>query len=218
MFKILGQDGKEYGPVSAEQVHLWLQEGRAGATTRAQREGSSEWVTLGALPEFAALLAAPVPTVTAQGMPPVVRWMGQAMFVVAGLSFVLTLWSLAGIAAAMTHSSFRPGWTFIFSWVVALLSLPLRVVIGIGLLRGRKWARQLGIYFSVAMVVMGAWGLIQTSGWMLRPEVWPGMLRSPMFVLSSLFSVALFLFNIAVVIVLTRPVVRVAFQTKENGG
>jgi hypothetical protein len=52
MFKILGQDGKEYGPVGADVVQRWIAEGRATAQTRVQAEGSPEWKSLGECPEF----------------------------------------------------------------------------------------------------------------------------------------------------------------------
>ena len=58
MFKILGSDGKEYGPVTAEVVREWIKERRATGQTRVQPEGNAEWIALSALPEFAAALAA----------------------------------------------------------------------------------------------------------------------------------------------------------------
>ena len=52
MYKIIGADGKEYGPVTTEQVRQWLSEGRANAQTRVLLEGTTEWKALGELPEF----------------------------------------------------------------------------------------------------------------------------------------------------------------------
>lgn len=67
MYKILGGDQKEYGPVTADQVHQWIAQRRANANTMVQAEGSSEWRPLGAFPEFAAPLNVPpvVPLPTA---------------------------------------------------------------------------------------------------------------------------------------------------------
>jgi hypothetical protein len=59
MYKIIGADGKEYGPVSAEQLRLWLKESRVNAQTRIQPEGAADWQPLSALPEFAAEWAPP---------------------------------------------------------------------------------------------------------------------------------------------------------------
>jgi len=57
MYKIIGADKKEYGPVSAEQVREWIAQGRANAQSLLQAEGSAEWKPLSAFPEFAANLA-----------------------------------------------------------------------------------------------------------------------------------------------------------------
>jgi hypothetical protein len=54
MYTILGGDGKEYGPVSAEQVRSWIAGGRANLQTRAKAEGSDEWRTLADFPEVTA--------------------------------------------------------------------------------------------------------------------------------------------------------------------
>jgi hypothetical protein len=62
MFKIIGADQQQYGPVSAEQIRQWIAEGRANAQTLALAEGSTEWKSLGSLPEFAEALARLAPT------------------------------------------------------------------------------------------------------------------------------------------------------------
>src|SRR5512145_1901939 len=57
MYKILGGDGKEYGPVSAETLRQWIAEGRANTQTQVMPEGTGSWVALGSLPEFAGAMA-----------------------------------------------------------------------------------------------------------------------------------------------------------------
>lgn len=52
MFKIIGGDGKEYGPVSADDLRQWMAQGRANAATKARRDGTESWKTLGDFPEF----------------------------------------------------------------------------------------------------------------------------------------------------------------------
>lgn len=69
MFNIIGADGKQYGPVSADQLRQWIREGRANGQSQVQPAEGGAWVPLGSLPEFAGVLAAPVPP--AAGMPPV---------------------------------------------------------------------------------------------------------------------------------------------------
>jgi hypothetical protein len=54
VYKIIGADGREYGPVTVEQVQQWIREGRANIQTQVQTEGGTEWKALGELPEFSA--------------------------------------------------------------------------------------------------------------------------------------------------------------------
>lgn len=56
MYKIIGADGKEYGPVSGEQIKVWIGEGRLNAQSQIQAEGSVDWKALEAFPEFTAAL------------------------------------------------------------------------------------------------------------------------------------------------------------------
>lgn len=53
MFIILGGDGKEYGPVTADQVRAWMAAGRANLETQAKALGSDEWRRLIDFAEFA---------------------------------------------------------------------------------------------------------------------------------------------------------------------
>ena len=62
MYKIIGADKKEYGPVSAEQLCEWIQQGRVSAQTLAQAEGQTDWRPVSAFPEFAEALAAKSPS------------------------------------------------------------------------------------------------------------------------------------------------------------
>lgn len=59
MYKVIGADGKEYGPITAKQLGQWIAQGRANAATRIRLETASEWQTLGSIPEFAEVLAQP---------------------------------------------------------------------------------------------------------------------------------------------------------------
>jgi len=68
MYKIIGKDGQQYGPVSAEQVRVWIAENRANAQTLAQPEGAPDWKPLGALADFAGDLRPPA----SAGAPPTI--------------------------------------------------------------------------------------------------------------------------------------------------
>lgn len=58
MYKIIGADGRQYGPISADQLQQWIAQGRANAQTMAQVEGSTEWKPLASFPEFATQVSA----------------------------------------------------------------------------------------------------------------------------------------------------------------
>src|SRR5258708_39414667 len=53
MYKIIGADGKEYGPITTEQLRQWIAEGRANTQTKVLLEGTTEWRPLSSFPEFA---------------------------------------------------------------------------------------------------------------------------------------------------------------------
>jgi len=67
MYKIIGGDGKEYGPVAAEQLRQWIAEGRANARTSARLEGTSEWKPLAQFPEFSAAFGSQPPPLLVPG-------------------------------------------------------------------------------------------------------------------------------------------------------
>ncbi|MEO7678838.1 MAG: DUF4339 domain-containing protein, partial [Verrucomicrobiota bacterium] len=50
MFKIIGTDQKEYGPISTEQLKQWIIEGRANASTLVQPVGNPDWKPLSSFP------------------------------------------------------------------------------------------------------------------------------------------------------------------------
>jgi hypothetical protein len=52
MYRIIGADGREYGPISAEQLRAWMAEGRVNHQTRIRAEDSADWKTVADLPEF----------------------------------------------------------------------------------------------------------------------------------------------------------------------
>jgi len=58
MYRIIGVDGREYGPFSGDQIRQWVAQSRANASTPARAEGAAEWKPLGSLPEFSMLFAA----------------------------------------------------------------------------------------------------------------------------------------------------------------
>jgi len=52
LYHVIGGDGTEYGPVSADQVRQWLAEGRLAAASQVRLEGQTAWQNLSAIPEL----------------------------------------------------------------------------------------------------------------------------------------------------------------------
>lgn len=52
MYRVIGNDGKTYGPASAETIRHWLAAGRLESRTPVLPDGAAEWTYLGLLPEF----------------------------------------------------------------------------------------------------------------------------------------------------------------------
>ncbi|MDB6059782.1 MAG: hypothetical protein JWO95_3626 [Verrucomicrobiales bacterium] len=59
MYRIIGADQREYGPVSADQIRQWFKEGRANGSTLVQAEGVPGWRPLATYPEFSVPPQAP---------------------------------------------------------------------------------------------------------------------------------------------------------------
>ena len=69
MYKFIGANRVEYGPVTAEQLRVWIAEGRADANTQARLVGESAWRPLREFPEFAACFSS-IPTPPSGAHPP----------------------------------------------------------------------------------------------------------------------------------------------------
>lgn len=63
MFKIIGGDGRQYGPVTDGELREWIAAGRANGQTLIQRDGEPDWKPLSSFAEFADALAAKPPPV-----------------------------------------------------------------------------------------------------------------------------------------------------------
>lgn len=59
MYHIIGSDGRQYGPVSIEQLREWMQQGRVTLQTKVRPDAGGDWQLLAGLPEFSNFAAAP---------------------------------------------------------------------------------------------------------------------------------------------------------------
>lgn len=60
-YHIIGGDTKEYGPIAAEDIRLWIAEGRLNAQSLAKGATDTAWRTLASFPEFADAFHQPPP-------------------------------------------------------------------------------------------------------------------------------------------------------------
>lgn len=108
MYKIIGANNIEYGPVDAATLRQWIAEGRINGHSMAQVQGESGWKPLAQFQEFAALFpTSPASVYTATPMPgPLGSNSGRqhaldalsgpsiSLIVVSGLSLVYSLFQL----------------------------------------------------------------------------------------------------------------------------
>jgi len=119
MYKIIGADGKEYGPISADVVNKWIAEGRANAQTKILPEGATEWVTVAQIPELNAAIPTIAPAAFAYAPTPgassgndLVTGPAIGLIVTAVLGFLWTglgtLINLLGVGAGMNQPGMNP--------------------------------------------------------------------------------------------------------------
>ncbi len=71
MYKIIGGDGKEYGPVSTEDLRRWIAEGRLNGQSLARPDAGGEWKPLAIFPQFADALSRHTSEAPPPAAPPV---------------------------------------------------------------------------------------------------------------------------------------------------
>ena len=151
MYKIIGNDGKTYGPIGAEKIREGLAQGRVDARTAAVAEGAAEWTFLGLLPEFAHELA---------GTPPVIAPLNGGLtktnstngFAIAGFIFGLVScctccccgglpFNLLGLAFSIIalvqingQVPKQPGWGFALAGLICSI-VSLLAAFGLGILQ-----------------------------------------------------------------------------------
>jgi hypothetical protein len=92
MYRIIGTDGKTYGPVTLDQVRQWILQGRADNRTPVFVDGARDWTILGLLPELAANFTGTPPVIAA--LKPTPAQTGRTNgFATAGLVCSLLAWT-----------------------------------------------------------------------------------------------------------------------------
>jgi Interferon-induced transmembrane protein/GYF domain 2 len=67
MYRVIGGDGVEYGPVRAELLRQWIAEGRVSGRTQIRADGQPDWRPLQSFPELA---GATGPSIASAAAPP----------------------------------------------------------------------------------------------------------------------------------------------------
>ncbi len=123
MYRIIGADQKEYGPVTAEQLRQWIVEGRADGRTLVRAEGGA-WKPLSTFSEFADALRAqsPAPPLPTGGQTP--PSLGTTTFRPAGATVdarravqapaicLIVVGALGGVLQLLNLLSHLLGWAF----------------------------------------------------------------------------------------------------------
>jgi hypothetical protein len=194
MYRIIGADGREYGPITADQLRQWIAEGRANAQTKVLPEGTTEWRTLGELPEFLAtsqpITPPPMSTLPAppSARPDQVDGPAIALMVVAILGLVLQTMGLVVNLIGPSFMTMRQmpnePWARMFSGAVGAAVNGLELLINGFILLGAIKMRKLenyGLVIAATIVAMipcnwpccilglpiGIWTLVVLS----KPEV-----------------------------------------------
>jgi hypothetical protein len=99
MYKIIGGDGKQYGPIDGDQLRSWIAQGRANAQTLVQAANVPDWRPLGSYAEFAVALGQPTPPVGAAGdaVPPAVTGRDAALEAVKSPAIALKITAILGL-------------------------------------------------------------------------------------------------------------------------
>ena len=195
MYKIIGADGKEYGPITTEQLRQWIAEGRANTQTKVLLEGTTEWRPLSSFPEFALTASSGPPPMP--GLPTAAPTAAAAqtvsgpatgLMVVAILGFVLQIialiWRLVGASVMASQMPNQPPWMNMFAGTVGVVSSIIGILVSGFILYGATKMKKLenhGLALATSIIAMipcvspccviglpiGIWAVVVLS----KPEV-----------------------------------------------
>lgn len=81
MYKIIGSDGKEYGPITLAQLKQWIAEGRLNQQSKVLPDGTTDWKTVAELPELANAMPPLTPPPTTMVSADVPNYLWQSIVV-----------------------------------------------------------------------------------------------------------------------------------------
>jgi Domain of unknown function (DUF4190)/GYF domain 2 len=160
MYKIIGADQKEYGPVSSDQLRQWVTEGRVNGQTKVQAAGAAEWKMMSEVPEFAVLFP--------KSPPPPVRSAPITPLPPAPSTSQMAVWAMVlGIIGVLCCQ---------------ILS-PVAIVLGaVSLSQLKSHPEMTGRGFAIAGIVLGVLSLLMVLAaillLMFTPDFIPNLQRS----------------------------------------
>jgi hypothetical protein len=151
LYRVLGADQKEYGPVSEEQIRQWIAERRLNAQSLVMGEGAVAWKPLSTYPEFASVFSAQL---QAQPAP-----MGQPNLPPAGPSYAqgpqtTNTFALVGMIMGIVSMVFCCCSGFPFNVLGLLFS-----ILGLNQIKSRHPAEK-GKEMAIAGIILSALSLI----------------------------------------------------------
>jgi uncharacterized protein DUF4190/uncharacterized protein DUF4339 len=165
VYKIIGADGKEYGPISAVVLRQWLTEGRANGQTRVLAEGSTEWKPMAEVPELAALLTPPMAAPIAPITP------GPISLAPTPRNNLYAAWGLGlGIASLTVGLCCCYGFPFSIPGIVCSVIALNQIKEDPNLQRGKGMATA-GLILSILSIVLG-FILIFVAASFGTPDMW----------------------------------------------
>jgi uncharacterized membrane protein YjgN (DUF898 family) len=195
MFTILGSDGKEYGPATAEQIREWLAARRATLDTQARRADSAEWHRLGDFPEFAPLPGAATPPPPPAGEPAAQAPLTPQRFVFTGewteyfkiwivnvLLTIVTLGIYAAWAKVRKRRYFHAN-TSLMGHSFEYLADPVRILYGNLIVGGAFLLYSLSgaispfiqLPLALVLAVLVPWFIVRAYAFNARNTAWRGL-------------------------------------------
>lgn len=170
MYKIIGADGNQYGPVSLTELQGWIRERRANGDTQAQGPGMTDWKPLRDFPEFAQVLqeaaaplsaapmaAAPAINVSERVVGPATGLAILGALVIVGNLFALVS-NLLGLGMPMAQSTGDPQmdrFIQLMSGTVGTISSLVGVVFGgVTVFAGLQMRKLKNHSFAMAMFIL----------------------------------------------------------------
>jgi len=187
-YKIIGGDGKEYGPASLAEMQSWVNHGRVSGTTQVQRSDQGTWA---AAASFSELPLPPQPglapgIITGSSLeqlqlPATLKRGANWFYWIAGLSLINTVIALSGgsvrfvfglgITMAIDSAAKGMGGGAAVAVVLDLIVAGLFVLFGVFAAKGRNWAFLTGLVLyaldGLLMLLFQEWIGVIVHAWAL---------------------------------------------------